>query len=121
MKKIPLILFWAICSYCLLFEITLAHWQSYVDLISAFVVIGPALFSLLITKGNYVHRLSVACKIIWLSTGVSVMASFIQILNTVYQDIESFQMSLAVALLPVFYSLLLSLLVAPLLWRQVKG
>lgn len=114
MNKIGAVVYWGLCLYLFREIVQHSNWQNWVDAFSFEAVLLPALASFLLTY-KQVGRVKLRrfIQIAWLSGAWVSLCSVIIVFNENHQDLAVMQMGLGVALLPLFYALLLSLLLVP--------
>ncbi|WP_345874079.1 hypothetical protein [Shewanella algae] len=124
MNRAAVIVYWLVCLYTLGKLVLSAHWAMFIDFPSMLGVIAPALACWFTPLAATKHaKLWGAIKVCWLAAGLMFIYGLLRILMQSLGGVETIMAGLGVALLPLFYSLIINLFAAPYLFfgavRQV--
>ena len=120
-KMIGLVIYWLACLYIVVDLVLLSDWSIFTDILSWIVVIVPTLAVLLVVPGDSMKKkLCISLKVCWLSGGMMFVYGLVLIFSSV-DDMMSIFPSLAVALLPIIYCFVISLLYAPIVFYVIDS
>jgi len=120
-KMIGLVIYWLACLYIVVDLVLLSDWSIFTDILSWIVVIVPTLAVLLVVPGDSMKKkLRISLKVCWLSGGLMFVYGLVLIFSSV-DDMMSIFPSLAVALLPIIYCFVISLLYAPIVFYVIDS
>jgi len=120
-KMIGLVIYWLACLYIVVDLVLLSDWSIFTDILSWIVVIVPTLAVLLVVPGDSMKKkLCISLKVCWLSGGMMFVYGLVLIFSSV-DDMMSIFPSLAVALLPIIYCFVISLLYAPIVFDVIDS
>jgi len=117
MNKVGYAVYWLGCGYVLSHLFLMHDWVQFFDGFSLLCTLVPAVAALAIAGEGITQRFKLSAKIMWVSATLTFVYGAVLTLSHYPFDADGFVMGLSVAMLPLFYALILTLLVAPLVFR----
>ncbi|GAA0820937.1 hypothetical protein GCM10009111_27170 [Colwellia asteriadis] len=122
MRNIGLIIYWVICSYLIVDLVLLNDWVMFFDPQSIAIVFFPTLAAIFIQPKKAIsQRLNTSFKVCWFSGGLMFIYGAILTLQGASGDSQAVLTGLSVALIPIIYCFIISLLYAPYVLSKDKA
>lgn len=120
MKKITLLIYPFICIWIVAQQLLLNGWETVFDITTLQSVLIPTIAYFFIYEDISINkRLAISLKVCWFSGGVTFLYGVINAFSYFEADFaQAIFPSLAVALLPLFYCFVISLLLAPYVYKS---
>lgn len=114
MNKVGLISYWLVCLYVISQLALMNEWLIFVDLLSLTTVLAPTIAAWFIRNNSPASdRVTLCVKVCWLSGGLMFVYGLISLLSNFHNDAIAMAAGLSVALIPIIYAIMISLLLAP--------
>lgn len=114
MNRSGLVVYWLGCIFVMAY-LLIDHFVVFYDLFSLNCTFIPAICSLFLRKNELINqKLLRFFKVNWVSAGLTTMYGIILAMSNIPFDTEGLVVGLSVAILPIFYAFLASLVIAPL-------
>lgn len=119
MNKVGLISYWLVCLYVISQLALMGEWIIFADLLSLTTVLAPAIAAWFVRNDYSISdRVTLCVKVCWVSGGVMSLYGLMSLLSNFHYDAMSMAAGLSVALIPMMYCFIVSLLLAPLTFRS---
>ena len=118
MNKFGVCVYWFGCAYVFSYLFLINDWVQFYDSFSILCTFVPAILAFFThNSGQIRDRFCNSLKVMWISAALTMIYGVILTLSNFTPEYGVLGVGISVALLPLFYALCISLLIAPIVIR----